>query len=34
MRMTTYGSREVKARFSEILRDLDHGEEMVITRRG
>ena len=32
--MTTYGVREFKARISEILRDLEHGEEVTITRRG
>ena len=32
--MTTYSIREAKARFSEILRDLDHGDEVIITRRG
>ena len=32
--MTTYSIREAKARLSEILRDLDHGEEVIITRRG
>jgi len=31
---TTYSIREVKARLSAILRDLDHGEEVIITRRG
>ena len=34
MRTTTYSIREVKARLSEILRDLDYGEEVIITRRG
>ncbi len=32
--MTTYGIREFKARTSEILRGLDAGEEVIITRRG
>ncbi len=32
--MTTYSIREFKARVSEILRDLDEGAEVVITRRG
>lgn len=32
--MTTYGIREFKAKVSEILRDLEDGEEVVITRRG
>ena len=32
--MTTYSIREAKARFSEILRDLDRGDEVIITRRG
>ena len=32
--MTTYSIREAKARLSEILRDLDRGEEVIITRRG
>ena len=32
--MTTYSIREAKARVSEILRNLDHGEEVIITRRG
>ena len=31
--MTTYSIREAKARLSEILRDLDHGDEVIITRR-
>lgn len=30
----TYSIREAKAHLSEILRDLDHGEEVIITRRG
>jgi prevent-host-death family protein len=34
MRTTTSSIREVKARLSEILRELDHGEEVIITRRG
>ena len=32
--MATYGVREFKARLSEILRSLDDGEEVIITRRG
>ncbi len=32
--MTTYGIREFKARVSEILRSLDDGEDVIITRRG
>ncbi len=32
--MTTYSIREFKARVSEILRDLDEGQEVIITRRG
>ena len=32
--MTTYSIREFKARVSEILRDLDEGAEVIITRRG
>jgi prevent-host-death family protein len=32
--MTTYSIREFKAKVSEILRNLDDGEEMIITRRG
>ena len=32
--MTTYGIREFKARVREILRGLDDGEEVIITRRG
>ncbi len=32
--MTTYGIREFKAKVSEILHDLEDGEEVVITRRG
>ena len=32
--MTTYSIREFKARVSEILRDLDDGAEVIITRRG
>lgn len=32
--MTTYGIREFKAKVSEILRDLEEGEEVIITRRG
>ena len=32
--MTTYSIREAKTRLSEILRDLGHGEEVIITRRG
>ena len=32
--MTTYGVREFKAKVSEILRGLEDGEEVIITRRG
>ncbi len=32
--MTTYNIREFKAQVSKILRDLDDGEEVIITRRG
>ena len=32
--MTTYSIREFKAKSSEILRNLDEGEEVIITRRG
>ena len=32
--MTTYSIREAKARLSEILRELDRGDEVIITRRG
>ena len=32
--MTTYSIREAKARLSEILRQLDRGDEVIITRRG
>ncbi len=32
--MTTYGIREFKARVSEILRDLDEEDHVIITRRG
>ena len=32
--MTTYGIREFKSRVSEILRNLENGEEVIITRRG
>ena len=32
--MTTYGIGEVKANLGRILRDLDHGEEVIITCRG
>ena len=32
--MATYGVTEFKARFSAILRTLDDGEEVIITRRG
>ena len=32
--MTIYSVREFKARVSEILRGLDDGEEVIITRRG
>ena len=33
-RVTTYGVREFKARVSEILRDLEQGGDVIITRRG
>ena len=32
--MAAYGVTEFKARLSEILRNLDDGEEVIITRRG
>ena len=32
--MTTYSIREAKAHLSEILRDLDRGDDVIITRRG
>lgn len=32
--MTTYSVREFKSRVSEILRSLNDGEEVTITRRG
>ncbi len=32
--MTTYNIREFKARLSEILRSLEDGEEVIITRHG
>ena len=32
--MTTYRIREAKAHLSEILRDLERGDEVIITRRG
>ena len=32
--MSTYSVGEVKANLCRILRDLDHGEETIITRRG
>lgn len=32
--VATYNIREFKARVSEILRDLDEGAEVIITRRG
>ena len=32
--MITYSIREFKTKFSEILRSLDDGEEIIITRRG
>ncbi|MCY4449623.1 MAG: type II toxin-antitoxin system prevent-host-death family antitoxin [Chloroflexi bacterium] len=31
---TTYGIREFKTKVSEILHDLDDGEEVIITRHG
>lgn len=33
-KMATYNLREFKAKVSEILRDLEDGEEVIITRRG
>ena len=32
--MTTYGIREFKAHLSEILRELEGGDEVIITRHG
>lgn len=32
--MTIYGVREFKTRVSDILRHLDDGEEVIITRHG
>ena len=32
--MTTYSIREFRTRVSAILRNLDDGEEVIITRRG
>ena len=32
--MTTYSIREFKARASAILREIEDGEEVIITRRG
>ena len=32
--MATYGIREFRARASAILRNLENGEEVIITRRG
>ncbi len=32
--MTTYSIREFKAKVSAILRELEEGEEVIITRRG
>ena len=32
--MTTYSVREFRARISEILRSVEEGEEVIITRRG
>ena len=32
--MATYGIREFKAHLSEILRDLEAGDEVIITRHG
>lgn len=32
--MTTYSVREFKSSVSQILRELDSGEEVIITRRG
>ena len=32
--MTTYSIRDFRAKISEILRGLEEGEEVIITRRG
>ena len=32
--MATYSLREFKAKVSEIFKDIDDGEEVIITRRG
>ncbi len=32
--MTTYGIREFKAKVSEVLREVQNGGEIIITRRG
>ena len=32
--VTTFSIREFKAKLSEILRNLDDGEEVIVTRRG
>ena len=32
--VTAYSVREFKAKLSEILRNLDDGEEVIVTRRG
>ena len=34
MSTTAHGIGEVKANLIRILRDLEHGEEVIITRRG
>ena len=34
MGATIHSTLEVKARVGEILRGLDHGEKVIITRRG
>ncbi len=32
--MVTYGVREFKAKVSEVLHDVESGEEVIITKRG
>lgn len=32
--MTTYSIRDLKAKLSEVLRNLENGQQVVITRRG
>ena len=34
MSMLTYGISEARAHLSRILREMDQGEEVIITRRG